>query len=30
VQKALTIGERIAIPRSIMRNSAPLPEAMVP
>lgn len=30
VQKALTIGERIAIPRSIMRNATPLPEAMVP
>lgn len=29
-QKALAIGERIAIPRAMMRNPAPLPEAMVP
>lgn len=29
-QKRLVIGERIAIPRAMMRNPAPLPEAMVP
>jgi len=29
-QRALVVGDRITIPRAIMRNAEPLPEAMVP